>query len=118
MTSAWTYLNLYNSFTIFRHIFPNGNSNFIIHYKRKPKAFVANTGKSSLFKSIAIDYNQHVDTRCKHLCRAWGLPPDMHCALLPRLSNSLPVCDKLAKCCVQFIQRCRIIDSRLVKFIG
>jgi len=33
----------------------------------------------------------------KGLRRAWGLPVDTHCALLPILSNSLPVIDELAK---------------------
>jgi len=47
----------------------------------------------------------------KGLRRAWGLPADTHCALLPILSNSLPVIDELAKKSVRFIQNCLDSDS-------
>jgi len=63
---------------------------------------------------------------------AWGLtglPPDTCdyiylyiyiyydtcCALLPVLNNSLPTTDVLAKRFVQFLQKCSVSDSPLVK---
>jgi len=50
--------------------------------------------------SIHVWYlqNPYVESVCtawhKGLRRAWGLPADTHCALLPILSNSLPVIDE------------------------
>ena len=46
---------------------------------------------------------------------ASGLPADTHCALLPVLSNSLPVIDELAKRSVRFIQNCLDSDSLVVR---
>ena len=51
----------------------------------------------------------------KGLRRAWGLPADTHCALLPIVSNSLPVIDELAKRSVRFIQNCLDSDSLVVR---
>ena len=63
--------------------------------------------------------NPYVESVCtawrKGLRRAWGLPADTHCALLPILSNSLPVIDKLAKRSVRFIQNCLDSDSLVVR---
>ena len=42
----------------------------------------------------------------------------MHCALLFVLCNSLPVLDELAKRCIRFIQRCRLSECQLVKFVA
>jgi len=54
----------------------------------------------------------------KGLRLAWGLPADTHCALLPILSNSLPVIDELAKRSVRFIQNCLDSDSLVVRTIS
>ena len=43
------------------------------------------------------------------------MPVDTHCALLPILSNSLPVTDELAKRSVRFIQNCLDSDSLVVR---
>jgi len=52
----------------------------------------------SLYGSVLWDLeNPYVCTAWrKGLRRAWGLPAETHCALLPILSNSLPVIDELA----------------------
>jgi len=74
----------------------------------------------SLYGSVLWDLeNPHVESMCtawpKGLRRAWGLPADTHCALLPILSNSLPVIDELAKRSVRFIQNCLDSDSLIVR---
>ena len=66
--------------------------------------------------------NRCLDSVCttwrKGLRRAWHLPPDMHCSLLPMLSNSLPIIDELANLVVRFIQRWLASDNPIVKFIA
>jgi len=74
----------------------------------------------SLYGSVLWDLvNPCVESVCtawrKGLRRAWGLPADTHCALLPILSNSLPVIDELAKRSVRFIQNCLDSDSLVVR---
>jgi len=77
----------------------------------------------SLYGSVLWDLNSHhIESLCttwrKGLRRALNLPANTHCALLPVLSNSLPVIDELAKRSVSFIQRCLSSDSHLVRFIS
>jgi len=59
--------------------------------------------------------NPYVKSVCtawrKGLSRAWGLPADTHCTLLPILSYSLPVIDELAEVC----QICLDSDSLVVR---
>jgi len=77
----------------------------------------------SLYGSVLWDLNSHhIESLCttwrKGLRRAWNLPANTHFALLPVLSNSLPVIDELAKRSVRFRQRCLSSDSHLVRFIS
>jgi len=77
----------------------------------------------SLYGNVLWDLNnRHVESVCvtwrKGLRRAWSLPSDTHCALLPVLSNTLPVIDELAKRSVRFLQRCLSSDSYAVRFIA
>jgi len=77
----------------------------------------------SLYGNVLWDMNnRHVESVCvtwrKGLRRAWSLPSDTHCALLPVLSNTLPVIDELAKRSVRFLQRCLSSDSYAVRFIA
>ena len=65
----------------------------------------------SLYGSVLQNLNSpHVEavciTWCKGFHKVWRLPPDKHCALLPLLSNSLPVIDKLAKQFIRCLQQC------------
>ena len=46
------------------------------------------------------------------------MPSATHCALLPVLSNTLPVTDELAKRSVRFMQMCLSSDSYAVGFIA
>jgi len=62
----------------------------------------------SLYGSVLSDLNNRYDecvciTRRKGLRQACSLPLDTHCALLPVLSNTLPVIDELAKRSVRLI---------------
>ena len=47
-----------------------------------------------------------------------GSASDTHCALLPVLSNTLPVIDELAKRSIRFMHRCLSSDSYAVRFIA
>jgi len=66
--------------------------------------------------------SRHVESVCtawrKSLRWAWGLPVDAHRALLPILSNSLPVTDDLAKRSVRFIQNCLVGDSQVLRTVS
>ena len=77
----------------------------------------------SLYGNVLWDLNnRHVESVCvtwrKSLRRAWSLPSDTHCALLPVLSNALPVIDELAKRSVRLLQRCLSSDNYAVRFIA
>ena len=77
----------------------------------------------NLYGGVLWDLNNcHVESVCvtwrKGQRRAWSLPSDTHCALLPVLSNALPVIDELAKRFVRFLQKCLSSDSYAIRFIA
>ena len=77
----------------------------------------------SLYGNVLWDLNnRYVESVCvtwrTGLRCAWSLPSDAHCALLPVLSNTLPVIDELAKRSVRFMQRYLWSDSFAVRFIA
>jgi hypothetical protein len=54
----------------------------------------------------------------KGLRRAWKLPYNTHCSILPVLSSSLPLFDEICCRTIKFINKCLKSDSTLVKFVS
>lgn len=54
----------------------------------------------------------------KGLRRAWKLPYNTHCSILPVLSSSLPLFDEICCRTIKFINKCLKKDSTLVKFVS
>ena len=104
-----------------------GQINSVLYYFGKCQSVIRQKLLSaycySLYGNVLWDLNyRYVKSVCvtwrKGLRCAWSLPSDTHCALLPVLSNTLPVFDELAKRSVRFMQRCLSSDSFAVRFIA